>query len=278
MHPIIPLFAIIFLSLGSTLHAQSGLLSGTYYEASEGAETGTRIAHMRMDSIIELTIIRETHDEHTFQYLIGSSPEQLEDSLYMFRGDSSWMFGSVDWQSRMEQNPELYLAYMYDEEPMPDNAKRWQDSCAFHNPFADQGLLDAKIAVPAFDPFYFRPFVARLFNSFAIIPVDSGTSATYHFKDIEAIWWCENLPIPVPNVEQVILKLAITDPLNHLPITLPLHKGWKHGVGFGIADPRATGNNRVPLFIKILLDGRLQLSYQYPKEGFGYSIMAVFEK
>ena len=250
-------------------------LEGTYSENSQWGETDYRLAHMTVGETIELAIKIQNEDEISYQYLSGSSLVQIEDSLFMFRGDSSWKITSINIPKRMKEDPLLY--YNYSEEPMDDHSLRITDSCANFNPFENKGLLDTKIQVSLFPDYDFRALVAELFDTFQVKPIKAGEEFTYKFADIAPHWWCENLSIPVTDVEGSSIKLAAIDPIDHLPIKLLFNQGWRHTLGFGIADSRVKGQNRVGLYLKVMSDGKLQVSYQHPKYAAEYSIMAVLE-
>jgi hypothetical protein len=230
---------------------------------------------MAIGDSIEITVKIVEEYKSSYQYISGSSIEQIEDSLYTFRADSSWQFSSVagryvgDYFISIISNPE-------DEELMDSQSKILVDSCSNFNPFSDMKLLSEKIEIEPY--LFFKPLAKELFDTFTVISNDSSKISTFQYDTIEPYWWCYKLPIPVPDVSSVSVKLGRLNPIDNLPIELVLNRYWKHSLGFGIADSRNTLENRLLMYIKLLKDGQLQLSYQYPEKGNEYSVIAILKK
>lgn len=250
-------------------------LGGVYRETNKRDIENQRIAYMAIGDSIEITVKIVEEYKSSYQYISGSSIEQIEDSLYTFRADSSWQFSSVagryvgDYFISIISNPE-------DEELMDSQSKILVDSCSNFNPFSDMKLLSEKIEIEPY--FFFKPLVKELFDTFTVISNDSSKISTFQYDTIEPYWWCSKLPIPVPDVSSVSVKLGRLNPIDNLPIELVLNRYWKHSLGFGIADSRNTLENRLLMYIKLLKDGQLQLSYQYPEKGNEYSVIAILKK
>ncbi len=256
-----------------TLTTAAGVTSlhGTYRERTRWNENNCRTAFMKIDKHVELAIKVQSTEENTYQYLKGSSLEQISDSLFTFRGDTSWQITSINQDRNMLSYPNRYL----NNKVLPEHEQALADSCENYNPFEKDKLLSTKISVGQVYGFSFRPLVAQLFDTFQIISSKSVELASYDFTFIDQFWWCKNLNIPTPFVDSFSIKLAIKNPIDNQPLELLLKQGCKHSLHFGIADPRNYGQYRVMLYLKVLSSGELQISYQYPLKDNRHSILAI---